>query len=70
MTDEEKIQLQTLLDVRQLGKELTKLKIDTEKFKPYRKLYEVVKPFGKFSNNNINIIDRRKRIHGREDKEK
>ncbi|KAI9484960.1 oligomeric golgi complex component, COG2-domain-containing protein [Zychaea mexicana] len=53
MTDEDKIQLQFLLDVRQLKHELTAMKIDTEKFKPYRKLYEVVKPFEQLVGNTL-----------------
>ncbi|CDS10439.1 hypothetical protein LRAMOSA03115 [Lichtheimia ramosa] len=45
MSDEDKIRLQILLDVRQLGQELSSLSIDKQSFKLYGKLYEIVKPF-------------------------
>ncbi|CDH54964.1 conserved oligomeric golgi complex subunit 2 [Lichtheimia corymbifera JMRC:FSU:9682] len=45
MSDEDKIRLQILLDVRQLGEELSSLSIDKHAFKLYGKLYEIVKPF-------------------------
>ncbi|KAI9311812.1 oligomeric golgi complex component, COG2-domain-containing protein [Dichotomocladium elegans] len=52
MSDEDKIRLQILLDVRQLGDELSVLMIDKSTFKPYAKLYEVVKPFESLENTN------------------
>ncbi|KAI8144117.1 hypothetical protein BJV82DRAFT_77007 [Fennellomyces sp. T-0311] len=56
MTDEDKIQLQILLDVRQLGLELAVMKIDSENFKPYKKLYEVVKPFEQLKSRDGNTL--------------
>ncbi|KAL1927350.1 hypothetical protein VTP01DRAFT_3979 [Rhizomucor pusillus] len=45
MTDEDKIRLQILLDVCQIGQELNALKVDCTAFRPYQRLYEVVKPY-------------------------
>ncbi|CAO3646141.1 unnamed protein product [Cunninghamella blakesleeana] len=45
MTDIERIELQFLLDVQQLGNELQELNVDKNQLECYLKLYEVVKPF-------------------------
>ncbi|CAG8671900.1 10692_t:CDS:10, partial [Funneliformis caledonium] len=45
MSDEDKIRLQYLLDVKKFGKELTNIGIDIEELKGYIDLYKVVEPY-------------------------
>ncbi|CAG8507539.1 9713_t:CDS:10 [Paraglomus brasilianum] len=49
MSDEDKIRLQILLDVKQFGKELMNLEIDPEQLEGYNELYKLVEPFGKYN---------------------
>nr|CAG8566890.1 6596_t:CDS:10 [Entrophospora candida] len=46
MSDEDKIRLQILLDVKQFGKELSNFGINPEEIKGYIELYKVVENFG------------------------
>ncbi|CAB4405568.1 unnamed protein product [Rhizophagus irregularis] len=45
MSDEDKIRLQYLLDVKKFGKELTNIGIDIKELKGYIDLYKVVEPY-------------------------
>ncbi|CAG8537381.1 3406_t:CDS:10, partial [Cetraspora pellucida] len=46
MSDEDKIRLQILLDVKQFGKELTNIGLNPLEIKGYTELYKVVEPYG------------------------
>ncbi|KAI8377835.1 uncharacterized protein BYT42DRAFT_614487 [Radiomyces spectabilis] len=54
MSDEDKIRLQMLLDVRQIGKEMALLSVDPTQFAAYDKLCEVVQPFESLEPSNTN----------------